>query len=213
MIKQNKYVKKIAFALSVAMVLVWSFLGTGTSLAWFADTSDPVKNIINVADFDLQAFYKTGEGYKSVEGISDIFKKDALYEPGYVEVVYLKIVNDGTVPFNFVTTMAIKDYRTAINHYGDEFKLQDYLQYGVLFADTEAELDTLLATREQAKAVATEPFDHYESQEAKLNASSEIYMAIVITMPEQVQNDANYVSEDPPEVELMLIVTAEQLKS
>ncbi len=213
MLTKRKPVKKIAFTLSVVMFVVWSILGAGTSLAWFSDSSETVKNIINVAEFDLQAFHKTETGYEPIDSASDIFKNDALYEPGYIEIVYLKVVNNGTVPFHFRTAVAIKDYRTAINESGEEFKLQDYLQYGLVFADTETELDSLLADRTQAAAIANKAFDNYTSDANLLDPAAETYIAIVISMPTNVNNVANYRDTNAPMIELMLIVTAEQLRS
>lgn len=211
MLKHNRPIKKLAFALSLAALIAWCAFGTGTSLAWFHDESNVVKNVINMAEFDLELSYKTGNTYESVEGVSTIFDPTALYEPGYTEVVYLQITNNGTVPFNFKTAVAVSNFRTAHNVFGSEFYLQDYLQYGVVFADTEAQLDAILASREDAIAIADTPLDNYESTSRLLDDGAAAYMAIVVHMPTDVSNVANY-KDHSPMVELMLVATAEQLK-
>ena len=99
MLKHRKPIKKLAFALSLAALLVWCAFGTGTSLAWFQDESNVVKNVINMAEFDLELSYKVGDTYTSVEGASTIFDPNALYEPGYTQVVYLRVDNAGGVDF------------------------------------------------------------------------------------------------------------------
>lgn len=211
MLKHNRPIKKLAFALSLAALIVWCLFGTGTSLAWFHDESNQLKNVINMAEFDLELSYKNGSNYDSVEGVSTIFDPNALYEPGYTEVVYFQIANNGTVPFNFKTAIAVSDFRPAHNVFGSEFHLQDYLQYGVVFADTEAELDAILADRASAVAIADTPLDNYESTVKQLADGAVTYMAIVVHMPKDVANVANY-QDYSPMVELMLVATAEQLK-
>ena len=211
MLKHRKPIKKLAFALSLAALLVWCAFGTGTSLAWFQDESNVVKNVINMAEFDLELSYKVGDTYTSVEGASTIFDPNALYEPGYTEVACLQITNNGTVPFNFKTAVAVSNFRTAHNVFGSEFYLQDHLRYGVVFADTEAQLEAILATREDAIAIADTPLDNYESTVRQLDDGQSVYMAIVVHMPTDVSNVANY-EDHSPLVELMLVATAEQLK-
>ena len=50
--------KKLALVLSLSLIIVWMILGTGASLAWFTDTSEEVKNIFHVAEFDLEVSHR-----------------------------------------------------------------------------------------------------------------------------------------------------------
>ena len=209
--KVNSKVGKVVLALSIAALVFWSVLGTGTSLAWFADESEEVKNIFNVAEFELTVSKKVGDGYVEIDGESDIFDTSAIYEPGYVEVVCLKAKNDGTVPFNLKTAVAVKDYNTAVNVFGQTFNLQDYLKFGIVVADSEQELEEKLADREKAVAVADMPLDDYETDAAFVTASGEKYIGLVVTLPQYVGNIANY-RGGRPSVDLMLVMTADQLR-
>lgn len=208
----NSLVKKLALVLSVLAVVLWSLLGTGTSLAWFSDETDELNNVINFAEFSLEVSHKTDTGYATIEGKTDIFDSAALYEPGYTEVVYLKVKNTGTVAFNAKTAVTVSDYRPAVNVFGQRFNLQDYMRFGIVTADSEAALDALLPDRDAARAVADMPLDNYETTPVPVNANSEMYVGLVVYMPEDVANFANHRSPTPPSVDLMLVVTADQIR-
>ena len=214
MIKNKNLYKKIALILSLCLIAVWAILGTGASLAWFTDTSEEVKNIFHVAEFDLAVSHRLEDGsYEEIDGQTKIFDDEALYEPGYVQVVYLKIENRGTVPFDFQTAVTVTDYTVATNIFGQQFNLQDYLKFGVVTAATESELEAKLEERDLAKEAATMKLSNYSSDIAELEAGSETYMAIIVHMPEEVGNDANYRGDKIPRVELGIIVNATQQKN
>ena len=211
----NKY-KKIALCVSLMLVAIWCILGTGASLAWFVDTDEEVKNVFHFAEFELEVSHRTEDGsWEKVEQGTKIFDDEALYEPGYVQVVYLKIENKGTVPFDFKTAVSVTDYTLATNVFGQSFQLQDYLKFGLTIADTEAELYELVATRDLAKEVANMPLNHYYeddyiTDQMELGAHETVYMALIVRMPENVTNVANYRGDVIPRVELGVIVSATQ---
>jgi len=209
--KNRRPFKKIALVLSLCAILAWVFMGTGASLAWFSDTDEEVQNIFHFAEFDLDVSYRLEDGtWKPIDGQTDIFDRDALYEPGYVQVVYLKIENKGEVPFDFKTAVSVTDYTEAVNFFGQRFHLQDYLKFGVAVADTESAMDAKVATRDMAKAYATTRLSNYDTQTAELAANGSCYMALVVCMPETVGNEANYRLNTVPKVELGIIVEATQ---
>lgn len=208
----NKY-KKIALSLSLAVLVIWGILGTGTSLAWFVDTDEEVKNVFHFAEFDLEVSHRLEDGtWEIVDEDTKIFDDQALYEPGYVQVVYLKIKNKGTVPFDFKTAVSVTDYTLATNVFGQNFQLQDYLKFGLATTATEAQIYEMVATRDLAKEVANMPLSNYATEVASLDAGGEVYMALIVRMPEEVDNVANYRGDVIPKVELGLIVSATQQK-
>lgn len=210
---KKKYTRA-ALVVSMVLVIVWSIMGTGTSLAWFTDTDEEVKNVFHFADFDLDAEYRTEKGeWKSIEGETAIFDDKALYEPGYVQVVYLRVTNKGEVPFTFKTAVNVTDYNEPINVLGQKFHLHEHLRFGLTKAvATEQEMDELVRTRELARSYANEELNNYATEDAQLAAGATVYMALVVQMPEEVDNVANYWGETIPRVELGLIVSATQLK-
>lgn len=211
MLKNKSIYKKIALVLSLCLIVVWAILGTGASLAWFTDTSEEIKNIFHVAEFDLVVSHRLEDGaYEEIDGQTKIFDDEALYEPGYVQVVYLKIENNGTVPFDFKTAVTVTDYTVATNVFGHQFNVQDYLKFGFVSAESEDALAEMLENRDLAKDVATMKLSNYSTDTASLEAGGEVYLALIVRMPEEVGNDANYRGEAIPRVELGIIVNASQ---
>lgn len=210
----KKNYTKIGLVLSIVFMIIWSVMGTGTSLAWFTDTDEEVKNVFHFADFEVEAEYRDKDGnWKSIEGETTIFDDQALYEPGYVQVVYLRVTNKGDVPFDYQTAVTDVKCEPATNVFGQTFYLQQYLKFGMTDAvTTETAMDELVETRELAKGYATMPMGTYEKKKASLDAGETVYMALVVYMPEEVDNVANYREDDIPRVELGLIVSATQQK-
>ena len=211
---KNRRFTKVAFALSICLLVLWGVLGTGASLAWFTDTSEEVTNIFQIADFDLEVSHRTDEGkWESIDGQTSIFDEEALYEPGYVQVVYLKVENKGDCAFDFYTAVSVTESTTATNVFGQKFWLHEYLKFGVAAAQTEAEMEAKVATRAMARDVATMKLQNYDNLGvASLEAGGEAYLALVVRMPEEVGNEANYRGDVVPKVELGIIVRADQQK-
>jgi predicted ribosomally synthesized peptide with SipW-like signal peptide len=210
--------KKVALSVSLLLVVAWCVLGTGASLAWFTDTDEEVKNIFHFAEFDLEVSHRLEDGtWEKVEQGTKLFDDEAHYEPGYVQVVYLRIENKGEVPFDWKTAVTVTDYTEPTNIFGQKFHLQDYLKFGLATAETEEKLFELVATRDLAEEVANMPLNHYyenpySTESEALGAKEETYLALIVWMPENVTNVANYRGDVIPRVELGLIVSATQQK-
>ena len=69
-----------------------------------------------------------------------------------------------------------------------------------------------VATRALANEIATMKLSRYETDVAALEPGETAYMALVVRMPEEVGNEANYRGDDIPKVELGIIVKADQQK-
>ena len=207
--------KRIALILSLCALIVWAVLGTGASLAWFTDTSPQINNIFHFADFELVVSHRLTDGtWEKVDSQTQLFDENALYEPGYVQIVYLKVDNTGTVPFNFDTAVIVNDCSLATNVFGQYFYLQNYLKFGITVSDTEDEMKDSLQNRESAKQIATEPLhNYYKTGTFKLAPNETKYIALIVYMPEDVDDFVNYRGETIPKVNLGITVKAEQIKS
>lgn len=216
--RRRKPYKRIALALSLCAILISTLLGTGASLAWFADTSEEVENIFHFADFDVKVSHYLPERdvWEEIGANTKIFDEEALYEPGYVQVVYLKIENLGDRPFDFQTTVTPDSYVEGTNVFGDTFKLQDHLRFGLVYDDDFNALRGKVASRTLAEGIATERLGNYYANNgystgaAELDAEKSTYAALVVCMPEDVGNEANYRGDDVPQVHLTIIVSASQ---
>ena len=210
--KKRSY-KKIALALSVCALIVWGILGTGTSLAWFTDTSNDLKNIFHVGEFKLEVSHRLTDGvWEEVDSLTKVFDEEALYEPGYVQVVYLKVENKGDLPFDFNTAVNVNGYILATNVFGHQFNLKDYLLFGVVTTDTEADMKNAVPDREAAKVIANKKLNNYSTESKRLEAGETAYVTLVVRMPEEVDNIANYRDNVQPKVELGLIIKADQVQ-
>lgn len=213
---KKKYIKQIALTLSLVALVVWVVLGTGASLAWFTDTSPELNNIFHFADFDLEVSHRLDDGtWEKVDSETKVFDDEALYEPGYVQVVYLKAENKGEAPFELKTAVHVTEKTRAINVFGVSFDLQDYLRFGLVTAETEAAMDDAVSVREKAVEIAdSKLLNYYETPEKTVLQPGEItYITLIVRMPEDVGNVANYRGETVPKVELGVIVQADQLRS
>ncbi len=204
--------RKIALILGLFALLLWTILGTGTSLAWFYDETPKINNIFHFADFDVEVSYLAKDGnWKSIEGSTEVFDNNALYEPGYVQVVYLKVTNAGDRDFKFLTAVNVHGCSKTTNVFGQTFWLKDYLMFGVLPEIAEGET---VSSRERAIEIADKPlcdYSYYETGALELAPGQTKYLAVVVRMPDDVNNIANFEGEQEPKVELGITVKAEQI--
>lgn len=214
----RKFHKRHVLALSVCALLVSVLLGTGASLAWFSD-SDEVENLFYVADFDLDVSYMDeNDTYQPLQSTTKLFNEHALYEPGYTQVVYMKIENKGVRPFDFKTAVTVIRSEESTSLLNEPLFLHKYLRFGLVTDTTEAGLMAKVDTREEAAACATMALgnyyqeNRYESGPTELAGGNTMYAAVVIAMPETVGNEGNYRGK-VPEVELGIAVTATQIEA
>lgn len=208
--------RKTALALSASLFVLWWALGTGATLAWFSDV-ETVRNEFKIGLLDLDVSYKNDiiTEYTPLKGATEVFYDDALYEPGYTQVVYLKIENNGDVDFNYKVSVTVEDFTNGKNAWGEEIYLPNYLRYGVVFAESETELQEMVRDRLNTRTHATNDW-------GMLGTWSEVspyifeagenphYAALIIYMPEEVGNAANYRGFVEPRVELGITVFAQQ---
>jgi predicted ribosomally synthesized peptide with SipW-like signal peptide len=219
--------KKTFLSSIIALILCLSTF-VGTTYAWFTDTASSSANIISAGSLDAVLQYKSNwsDDWSTVDENTKIFNEDARYEPGYTEIVYLRVSNAGTLGFKYMLSLNLANEESSINVYGEEFKLSDYLKIGtyvqdeyvygfnyadilmpVMFADRETSLHTVeLATLASAEAKICN-----DSAILPGDQTSQV-IAIVLTMPEEVGNEANArPGEQAPYIELGVRLFASQL--
>lgn len=208
--------RKAALALSACLFVLWWALGTGATLAWFSDT-DTVRNEFQIGLLKIDVSYRNDivTDYTPLQGTTKAFNDEALYEPGYTQVVYLKIDNIGDVAFNYKMAVTVEDSNNGKNAWGEEIYLPDYLRYGVVFGETQEDVQKQVKDRLAAK-------NHAPNDWGTLGAWSEIspytygvgenphYAALIVHMPEAVGNAANYRGIDVPQVKLGIKIFAQQ---
>lgn len=207
---------KAALAFSALLFVLWWALGTGATLAWLSD-ADSVRNEFQIGLLDLDVSYKNDivTEYTPLQGTTEAFNDQALYEPGYTQVVYLKIENRGDLDFNYKVAVTVEDFENGKNMWGQEIYLPNYLRYGAVFAESEADLQTMVKDRLTAKDFASEDWGSLETWSKISPCLFQVgedphYAALIIHMPEEVDNIANYRGPQEPRVELGITVFAQQ---
>ena len=198
--------------LSLILLLIWSLLGTSATIAWFTHTPETARNHFVVGELSMDVFFKNDvvTEYTPLQDSTRVFHDRALYEPGYTQVVYVKVTNQGDVDFNYKFSVNMLSYTDSVSVTGEPLHLPEHLRYGVIFSADEAELDRALA-RENA----TEEMESYCLGELSkidpqtLAAGQTRYAALVIFMPEEVDNAANH-RGDTPQVDMGITVYAQQ---
>lgn len=214
--KLNKKSYQKALTLSVCLMMMWAILGTGTTIAWFTDVTPVKENTFTIGEMDLKVSYKNEFGiYEEIKEDTKVFDEEALYEPGYVQVVRMKVENMGDIPFEYKFAVDVNDVTVGTSVLGNDIYLPNYLVYGVLFGDSEAELDreiaNAIATRDFAKITGNYPLNTYSQKDDVLMQPEDVrYVTLIVRMPDEVGNQANARGNVVPTVLLGLNVTASQ---
>lgn len=207
---------KAALALSACLFVIWWALGTSATLAWFSD-ADTVRNEFQVGLLKLDVSYKNDivPEYTPLQGATKAFNDEALYEPGYTQVVYLKIENKGDMDFKYKVAVTVEDSVNGQNAWGEEIYLPNYLFYGTVFGETEEDVRQQVKDRLTAKMHAPNDWSILGTWSEVSPYTFEVedtahYAALIIYMPEEVGNVANYRGFTEPRVELGIKVFAQQ---
>ncbi len=209
---QSKRTKRALLA-SVMAVLLCAAMLIGTTFAWFTDSVTSGRNQIVAGNLDVELEYATATegtlgGWTSVNDATDLFG-DGLWEPGYAQVVYLRVRNAGTLALRYQLSMNILSETAGVNVDGQTFNLSDELQYGAVLNQS-----VPFANRDAAMDAVTSPValsTPYASGEMHLAANAEPqYLALVVYMPKTVGNEANYRGDAVPTIELGVNLLATQ---
>ena len=118
----------LALVLSLAML-------AGSTFAWFTDTASTGVNRIVSGNLDVGLqYWGVGEDGKktwlTAENSEELFDKNALWEPGYTQIVYLKVENNGNLALTYAMQITPVHETVGVNVEGEEFKLSDYIKFG-----------------------------------------------------------------------------------
>lgn len=213
--KKKKWTKG-ALAFSAFLFVLWWALGTSATLAWFSDV-DSVRNRFQIGYLNLGVSYKNDivTDYTPLQGATETFNDEALYEPGYTQLVWLEIENEGDVAFNYKVAVTVDKVTKGKNAWGEEIYLPNYLRYGVVFAESEADLQQKVRDRFAAKDFAPNDWGALDTWSEVSPYTFDVgekphYAALIVHMPEDVGNVANYRGFTQPKVELGITVFAQQ---
>lgn len=198
----------LALVLSLAML-------AGTTFAWFTDTASTGVNRIVSGNLDVGLEYWGGaeSGWLTAENSKDLFDENALWEPGYTQIVYLKVKNNGNLALTYAMQITPVHETVGVNVDGEEFKLSDYIKFGWRAFTVDGDGAPVALDREAAQTGVGGGAQlgttlHRQAAEP-MKAGAEELVALVAWMPKNVGNEANY-STVQPTIELSLKVLATQ---
>lgn len=223
----NMKATRRALIISIISLFVCFTMLIGTTYAWFTDSVTSMNNIIQSGSLDVTLEFKANwsDEWTTVDENTKIFKDGVLYEPGYTEIVYLRVSNAGSLALKYLLSLNIVNEEGATNVYGEEFKLSDYLMVGTYVQDEYSSgfnyadilMPQMFGDRESALSNVT--LTKLSEADAKISENSPILpgddtaqvVAIVLTMPETVGNEANTMpNTQTPYVELGISLFATQ---
>ena len=205
---QQKRTKKALLASGLSLLACVALL-LGTTFAWFTDSVTSGRNQITAGNLDVELYVRDDAGsYQPVNENEALFDDAALWEPGHTEVVYLKVENVGTLALKYQLTVTVAGETAGTNVDGETFNLSDYLVFGQAVGATE----TIYNTRAAAQTAAGEQMGLNDyTKPGNLVPGEEEYIALVVYMPENVDNKANYkTGTTAPSIELGVDLVATQ---
>ena len=244
----KKHSAKKALIASVLMLAMCFSMLIGTTFAWFTDSVSSANNIIKGGNLDIEVYYAylsdvengriADDAWKLMTSDTPVFDNEALWEPGYTQLVYFKIKNVGSLAAKYQFRVDILSEVAGTNVYGEQFKLSDNIQTYVNACTNRNLFESYCIYTERDIALnppgAPNPFytslanaadgtlsnDEGENS-LKLNHEltlrpadewdSELYATLCLWMPTSVGNEANFLTgTTPPEINLGITVVATQ---
>ena len=206
---KTKATKK-ALLMSMLSMLICVAMLIGSTFAWFTDSVTSGRNTITAGNLDIELEYakaapasdgtmKLGEWKKVTTETTDMFQPvggSTLWEPGHTEVVYLRVSNLGSLALKY--KLAVSFTEQSSHKYPKSIKLSEYLVFGQAIS---AEEPTPYTDRKAAQEAAA----------GTLLPSDQEYVTLVVYMPEDVGNEANYTTgQTAPSIDFVINLIATQ---
>ena len=185
--------KKVSFKRTLLLLTLLTMTlsaVTGGTIAWFTDSVKSADNTIVAGNLDIEMNYYNGTDYVPVTD-GALLDANALWEPGYTDVVYLQLENKGNLALYYRLTVDIQEEIAGINKDDASYKLSDYVKFTVV--ERNAETDGVYATRAAALEAAGNGTNltQYSAANTLLTAGATKEVALIVFMPTTVDNVAN----------------------
>ena len=202
----NKKSTKKALVLSCLSLLLCMSMLVGTTFAWFTDSVSTTNNIITAGNLDVNLYWSTdGSAWEPVNSQTNIFKTKTLWEPGHTEVVYLRVVNEGTLALKYDLIVNVASEIAGTNVAGESFNLSDFILYKVTPGIT-----TYTNSAEARGDESGKKLNALYSKPGVLEQGKEAVLTMVVFMPTTVGNEANYREETIPTINMGINLFATQ---
>ena len=217
----KKTSRRALFTSVMALVMCLVML-VGTTFAWFTDSVTSGVNTIQSGNLDVELEYKNAKDgtFAPVNSDTEVFKNGALWEPGHVEYVVLKIRNAGSLALKYKLAVNVANEVAGKTADNTDILLSKYLQFKVLdgdkstmsrqeMLDAEGRGGSLTAAVEDAVTL-------YPAASAATDSNptpSEKTVTLVVWMPTTVGDEANHgTGKTQPSIDLGVAVYATQVE-
>ena len=207
----SKSTKRALLTSALALLMCVAML-VGATFAWFTDTASTGVNKIQAGNLKMEVTYKNtaGGSFEKVNKETPVFNNNALWEPGHVEYVVLKVRNAGSLALKYKLGINIASETGSTSVDGNAFNLSDYIRFAVLDGDQSSlGRDDLVAAAGNGAALNA----GYTAENHLLAGTnnSEKVVTLVVWMPTTVGNEANHKTEvTAPSIDLGISVAATQ---
>ena len=207
----SKSTKRALLTSALALLMCVAML-IGTTFAWFTDTASTGVNKIQAGNLKMEVTYKNtaGGSFEKVNKETPVFNNNALWEPGHVEYVVLKVRNAGSLALKYKLGINIASETGSTSVDGNAFNLSDYIRFAVLDGDQSSlGRDGLVAAAGNGAALNA----GYTAENHLLAGTdnSEKVVTLVVWMPTTVGNEANHMTgKTAPSINLGINVAATQ---
>ena len=211
MMENSKTTKRALLASALALLMCVTML-VGATFAWFTDTASTGVNKIQAGNLKMEVTYKNtaGGSFEKVNKETPVFNNNALWEPGHVEYVVLKVRNAGSLALKYKLGINIASETGSTSVDGNAFNLSDYIRFAVLDGDQSSlGRDGLVAAAGNGAALNA----GYTAENHLLAGTdnSEKVVTLVVWMPTTVGNEANHMTgKTAPSINLGINVAATQ---
>ena len=199
----NKKATKRALLTSIMALVMCVVMLVGTTFAWFTDTASTGVNKIQAGNLDVKLMYSTDmQTWTEATEQTKLFDDNALWEPGYTQVVYLKVVNAGNLALKYEAGFS-KNYTSnrGKNVNGDWYRVDNYLKIGTAETTTKFEnredVWSAIAATEKTLSKDVMLTNGWITLEAGEESAP---FAVAIYMPTSVGNEANASKNRPSKV-------------
>ncbi|MBE6640747.1 MAG: hypothetical protein E7619_04095 [Ruminococcaceae bacterium] len=237
-----KSTKRALITSAVSLLMCFAML-VGTTAAWFTDSVQTGINTIQAGNLDIELYYAypsdvengaiADNKWKRVDANSPVFDPNALWEPGFTQVVYFKAVNEGELSLKYLMNVDIVSETTGLTKTGEIIKLSDHIQayaqqgqQGLWrpFIDRDEVVDPPYLPAElngvfsQTLSKAADGYGYGTPSENPysldldqwLEPGEVWYTSLALFMPETVGNEANHNGVNKPSIKLGISLVATQ---
>ena len=206
-VRRNLIISATALVLSIAMLI-------GTTFAWFTDSVTSGRNRIQAGNLDVELTYKnkdTNGQFNEVTTKTPLFDDSALWEPGHVEYAVLKVHNAGTLALKYNLNVTVdKETEGTSVETNEKFKLSSFLQYAAVPEDLTGKSRSEMITAAEGNSPKALSGGYAVTDKPLLADSNDDIVTLIVWMPEETGNAANYKGNDIPTIELGLTLVATQ---